>query len=250
MDEKRNCVLSIAGFDPSGGAGILADIKTFERHRVYGVSAISSVTFQNDIEFNSIQWINADDIIKQVSLLRKRFEFSIIKIGLIKDLESLEKIINYLTSSISNPIIIWDPIIKASAGFEFHNKFQNKDLLVVIKNIFLISPNVEEIIFITNNNDPKKASKELSRYCNVLLKGGHNEMEPGIDYLYIKNNVEKILPAKENIFPKHGSGCVLSSAIAANLALGFDLLTSCYNAKNYVETFLSSNRSLIGYHYV
>jgi len=250
MDEKRNCVLSIAGFDPSGGAGILADIKTFERHRVYGVSAISSVTFQNDIEFNSIQWINADDIIKQVSLLRKRFEFSIIKIGLIKDLESLEKIINYLTSSISNPIIIWDPIIKASAGFEFHNKFQNKDLLAIIKNIFLITPNIEEIKFITNINAPEKAAKELSRYCNVLLKGGHNETEPGTDYLYIKNNVEKILPSKENVFPKHGSGCVLSSAIAANLALGFDLLTSCYNAKNYVETFLSSNRSLIGEHYV
>ncbi len=249
MAEERVCVLSIAGFDPSGGAGILADIKTFEANNVCGMGAVSALTFQNDTEFDSVKWIDTGDILKQVSVLKRRFEFPVIKIGLIKDLHTLTEIISDLRSQISDLTLVWDPIIKASAGFEFHKNFEGDDLLSVLKNSFLITPNADEVRFMTGMNDAKKAAEELSQYTNVLLKGGHNEEEPGTDYLFTKNKIEKIVPGIKNVFPKHGSGCVLSSAIVANLAKGNDLITSCRQAKKYVEQFLSDSTSLLGTHH-
>jgi len=250
MAQERICVLNIAGFDPSGGAGILADIKTCEANKVCGMGAVSALTFQNDVEFDSVKWIDKNDILKQISVLQNRFEFRVIKIGLIKDLETLEKVILNLKSQILNPEFIWDPIIKASAGFEFHKSFDKEKLFQLLKNIFLITPNTSEVKFLTGINNPMEAAKELSKYCNVLLKGGHSVKEQGTDYLFMQNKIEKIFPSKNNVYPKHGSGCVLSSAIAANLAIGNDLITSCQKAKQYVEQFLSSNKSLLGVHYV
>lgn len=247
MAQERVCVLSIAGFDSSGGAGILADIKTFEANKVCGMGAVSVLTFQNDIEFDSVKWIATNEILKQVSVLQNRFQFNIIKIGLIKDLETLNEIISFL--QIANCKLVWDPIIKASAGFEFHKSFERTKLFSLLKNIFLITPNTDEVKFLTEINNPIEAAKELSKYCNVLLKGGHSEEEKGVDYLFTQNNIEKISSIKNNIHPKHGSGCVLSSAIVANLAKGNDLINSCYNAKQYVEQFLASNSSLLGIHY-
>jgi len=83
-----------------------------------------------------------------------------------------------------------------------------------------------------------------------LLKGGHNKTKKGYDYLYTDGKCYELEPNKKDIFEKHGSGCVLSAAIVANLALGFDLKTACIKAKEYVEQFLNSNHSLIGYHHV
>lgn len=248
MAEERTCVLSIAGFDPSGGAGILADIKTFEANKVCGMGAASAITFQNDIEFDSVKWITSNEILKQVSVLQKRVEFNFIKIGLMKDLKTLNEIIDFLP--IANCQLVWDPIIKASAGFEFHKSFNKGKLFSRLKDIFLITPNTDEIKFLTGINNPMEAAKELSKYCNVLLTGGHSKEEQGVDYLFTQNKIEKISSTKNNIHPKHGSGCVLSSAITANLANGNDLITSCRNAKKYVEQFLASNPSLLGIHYV
>ncbi|MES2284388.1 MAG: hydroxymethylpyrimidine/phosphomethylpyrimidine kinase [Bacteroidota bacterium] len=250
MAEERTYVLSIAGFDPSGGAGILADIKTFEANKVCGMGAVTALTFQNDTEFESLKWIEEEEILKQVLVLERKFDFRVIKIGLIKDLATLEVLISNLQSPISNLQLIWDPIIKASAGFEFHENFEKEKLFSLLKCCFLITPNTDEIKFLTGIDNPMKAAEELSKYCNVLLKGGHNMEEPGVDYLFMKNKIEKIEPTEKNIFPKHGSGCVLSSAIAANLALGNDLITSCRKAKKYVEQFLSSSPSLLGVHHV
>ena len=250
MAEARTYVLSIAGFDPSGGAGILADIKTFEANKVCGMGAVSALTFQNDTEFDSLKWIEKEEIVKQVLILKRKFDFTVIKIGLIKDLATLESVISNCKHPTSKVQFVWDPVIKASAGFEFHKKFEKEKLFFVLKNCFLITPNTDEIKFLTGIENPTKAAEELSKYCNVLLKGGHNKEEPGVDYLFMKNKIEKIEPTEKNIFSKHGSGCVLSSAIAANLALGNDLITSCRNAKKYAEQFLSSNQSLLGVHYV
>ncbi len=250
MAKEGTYVLSIAGFDPSGGAGVLADIKTFEANKVCGMGAVSALTFQNDIEFDSLKWIKADEIVKQILILKRRFDFSVVKIGLIQNLEILETLILNCQLSLATCQLVWDPIIKASAGFEFHENFEKEKLFSVLKNIYLITPNTDEIKFLTGINNPMEAAEELSAYCNVLLKGGHNKEEPGVDYLFIKTKIEKIVPTEKNIFPKHGSGCILSSAIAANLALGNDLITSCKNAKQYVEQFLSSSPSLLGVHHV
>ena len=122
---KRPYVLSIAGFDPSGGAGVLADVKTFEANKVYGFGVMSALTFQNDSEFEKVEWIPLEKIMEQISVLQKRFQFEYIKIGLIENLEVLNQLILNLKSNISNPKIIWDPILKATAGFDFHNEINN-----------------------------------------------------------------------------------------------------------------------------
>ncbi|MFY9151111.1 MAG: hydroxymethylpyrimidine/phosphomethylpyrimidine kinase [Prolixibacteraceae bacterium] len=248
MAEVTNCVLSIAGFDPSGGAGILADIKTFEANQVCGMGALSALTFQNDVLFEGLKWIEADEILQQVAVLRKRFEFSVVKIGLIKNLEVLETVISELKQSLTECQIIWDPIVKASAGFQFHGHFEREQLFSVLENCFLITPNTEEVTFLAGIDNPMEAAQLLVKHCSVLLKGGHSKEEPGVDTLFGQNTVEKILPAGKVIFPKHGSGCVLSAAIVANLAKGNDLTSACHNAKMYVEQFLSSNQTLLGTH--
>lgn len=250
MALTNQCILSIAGFDPSGGAGILADIKTFEANRICGMGVISALTMQNDIEFDGLVWIDATRIIDQIHVLAKRFSFPVIKIGLIKDLDNFKVIMDECLKLQSGCKIIWDPVIKASAGFNFHNQFKKELLFSVLELCHLVTPNVDEVIFLSGINDPIKASQELSKYCNVLLKGGHNNENPGTDYLFTRDRLETILPEMQNVYPKHGSGCVLSSAIAANLFKNCDLTLSCINAKKYVERFLSSNQTLLGTHYV
>jgi hydroxymethylpyrimidine/phosphomethylpyrimidine kinase len=248
MDEVSICVLSIAGFDPSGGAGILADIKTFEANRTRGMGVVSALTFQNDILFEGLKWMEADEILKQVGVLGKRFEFSVVKIGLIENLNVLEIIVKALKQAWPGCQIIWDPIVRASAGFQFHRHFEREQLFSVLKYCFLITPNTEEVTFLARTDNPMAAAQLLAKHCSVLLKGGHNKEEPGVDYLFRQNQIEKIFPTGKVVFPKHGSGCVLSAAIASKLAKGHDLITACREAKIYVEQFLSSNETLLGTH--
>src|SRR5579872_773482 len=90
MPKERPCVLSIAGFDPSGGAGVLADIKTFEQHKVLGMGVVTGLTFQNESEFDGVKWIPTDDIIRQIEILTRKYKFKFIKIGMLESLENLE----------------------------------------------------------------------------------------------------------------------------------------------------------------
>ncbi len=259
MAKERPCVLSIAGFDPSGGAGVLADIKTFEQHKVLGMGVVTGLTFQNDSKFDGVKWIEVDEIIKQIDVLTRKFKFEYVKIGMVQGLETLEKIIANCQLSIANCKIIWDSILKASAGpsyakaseggFEIHKDFEKEKLISILKNIFLITPNIDEIRILTGEKDEMKAAKELSKYCNVFLKGGHRKEKQGRDYLFTTDGkVFSFRPKKISAYPKHGSGCVLSSAIIANLARGNNLQRSCLKAKDYVTKFLLSNKSLLGHH--
>jgi len=254
MDRELKYVLSIAGFDPSAGAGLLADIKTLESHKVYGMGVASALTFQNDAEFDDVKWVEIQDILKQVKVLQKRFSFPFVKIGLIQNLTVLQQIITLLKRTTPDVQIIFDPIVKATAGFQFHDRFQEQNLLTILYDIFLITPNVEEAKFLTGIESPFQAAEKLSQFCNVLLKGGHSQNERGIDYLFLKKQhssyrIEKQNPHYTEFYPKHGSGCVLSAAIAANLAHGQDLYTACKNAKYYVEKYLISHTNLLGVHY-
>ena len=92
--------------------------------------------------------------------------------------------------------------------------------------------------------------KENKISTNILLKGGHNTSALGTDLLFLKDKIVELLPSNKICFEKHGSGCVLSSAIASNLALDQTLTEACKNAKNYIENYLNSTSTLIGYHYV
>jgi hydroxymethylpyrimidine/phosphomethylpyrimidine kinase len=261
MLSERPYVLSIAGFDPSGGAGILADIKTFEANKTLGMGIISAITFQNDSEFENVKWIDAEEIKKQISILTKKFYFGFVKIGMIQNLDVLSFIASEFQTQ--NSKLIWDPILKTSSGFEIHKNFEKEKLISVLKKLFLITPNIDEIKILTGEIDEVKGAKELSKYCNVLLKGGHanterwksgmvedvKQIKTGRDYLFTTDGKEFPYRAKRiSDFPKHGSGCVLSSAITAQLAKGETLQRACLKGKDYVTKFLFSNKTLIGYH--
>jgi len=249
MSAARKYVLSIAGFDPSGGAGVLADIKTFESNKVNGLGVISANTFQNDNEFTRVDWIPVEKIIEQISILQKRFQFEYVKVGLIENLEVLNTIISYLTSHISHSKIIWDPILKASTGFEFHKTMDRNLLEKICNGIYLVTPNIPEALLLGSSKDAAENAKQLSEFCHVFLKGGHSENKIGYDTLFLKEGKQfSFKPKNKNVFPKHGSGCVLSSAITANLAKDENLHRACLKAKQYTEKFLSSNKTLIGYH--
>ncbi len=251
METNRPIVLSIAGFDPCGGAGILADIKTFEQHRVYGLGINTAQTVQTENDFISIKWETENDILKAVDTMLSHYNVEVVKIGIIENILVLNNIVSFIDKKNKAIKIVVDTVIKSSSGFNFWNETTNEQLLFeTLSKIFLITPNYNEALQLILSSNAKEAAEKLSVHCNVLLKGGHNKEEPGVDYLYIKNNIERLESNTNNTYAKHGSGCVLSAAITANLALGFDLVSACKNAKKYIEKFLSSNHTLLGYHYV
>jgi hydroxymethylpyrimidine/phosphomethylpyrimidine kinase len=249
MNRIRTKVLSIAGFDPSAGAGVLADIKTFEMHKVYGLGVVSSLTIQNEKEFLSNQWVPVETILQQVEVLLKEHKVEFVKIGLIESYDVLLKLTGLLKGFNPNVKIIWDPVIKASAGFTFHEDQDQEKICKVCSELYMITPNWQEIQFLVPNKDPMEAGKYLSRFCHVYLKGGHNSKNEARDYLLSKEG--KVYPFKPKTivaYPKHGSGCVLSSAITANLSKGYPLIKACIRAKDYITRFLASNETLLGNH--
>lgn len=247
--KKRPFILTIAGFDPSGGAGLNADIKTMEALKCYGLSVCSANTVQNDISFLSCHWTELNIMKEQIDVLFNRFSVDYVKIGIVENWKILLDLVQYLKSKNNRIKIILDPVLSASANFDFHNKDFRKEFDDVLDSIYLLTPNYIEIEKLYPNLNQKEAAKLLAERTNVLLKGGHREEAIGKDVLYTTQGKHFVLnPKIKNISEKHGSGCVLSSSITSYLALGFPLLKACYRGKRYTEKFLSSNISLLGTH--
>jgi len=250
MSEDRPFVLTVAGLDPSGGAGILADIKTFEQHKVTGFAISTANTIQTEKQFYEIQWTDLSFVIRSVETFLLHYKISVVKIGIVSSLHDLNRIISTIKMLSPTTKIVWDPVLKSTTKFEFMNIGNHLDLSKLLSKIDLITPNYQEMKvlfpdFFLNDNF---SQSEIQ--TNILLKGGHNPTEPGTDILFLKNEVVKLLPLEKICSEKHGSGCVLSSAIAANLALNQSISTACKSGKIYIENYLSSTKTLIGHHYV
>lgn len=243
--KKRPLVLSIAGFDPSGGAGVLADVKTFEQHKVQGMAVVTGNTIQTEDAFLKVDWVNEDFIKKQLETLLLQYKFEYIKIGLIPSFEFLLRILNI--PELTTTKVIWDPILSASAGFDFRHQLEC--LEEVLASIDILTPNWHEIKALSGEEDPHLGAAKLARFSNVYLKGGHADKQVGKDYLYtLKGKVYPFNPMGKYPTPKHGSGCVFSSALAANLAKEFPLIKACLKSKKYATELLESNKGLLGYH--
>lgn len=246
---NKNYILTIAGLDPSSGAGITSDIKTFEAHGLYGLSVCTAVTIQNDIDFKDCIWIEKEIILNQIELLFQRFSIAVVKIGIIQSWDVLLDVIQTLKKL--NPIIkiVLDPVLKASAGFSFHNKQDLKVLEEVLKSCDFITPNYVEIEALFPEKSIEETIDFISERTNIYLKGGHRINKKGWDEVYYSKRVKlNIPPIAETVFQKHGSGCVLSSALASNLEKGMNIEDACKNVKWYTEHFLNSNKTLLGTH--
>ncbi len=243
--KKRPFVLSIAGFDPTGGAGVLADIKTFEQNKVQGMGIITANTSQTEDNFNSVNWLEEVLVFQQLTTLCEKYQFDFVKIGLIPSLGFLDKLVNF--PMLKEVKFIWDPILSTSSGYDFNHDLEQ--LFDVLKKIYLITPNWNEVKLLSDQENAQKGAEKLSKITNVYLKGGHNQKEIGKDYLYSSKG--KLYPFRNRAkyaTEKHGSGCVFSSALTAQLALDLPIIRACLKSKKYITEVLESNKGLLGYH--
>ncbi len=249
MQPARPYALSIAGFDPSAGAGLLADVKTFEQHRVYGFGICSALTVQRDDAFLSVKWLNTQEIIEQLKPLLQKFAVAACKIGIVQNWAVLQEVAGYLRQAAPGIFIVLDPVLKATTGFDIQKAPNNADLYRVLPTLDLITPNYEELkSLMPDSYSPEAAAEHLSQTCAVLLKGGHHPVRAGTDFLYEQGHCTELKPDNAPVSAKHGSGCVLAAAIAANIALKYPVEEACRRAKEYTELVLASNTSLLGYH--
>lgn len=247
MQTERPYALTIAGFDPCSGAGVTADIKTFEQLKVYGLAVCTGLTLQTEEDFVSVSWRDVKEVKKEVDLLLKKYPVKAVKFGIVPSFIFMEELVNLIHEHDAEIKIVIDPIWKASEGFSLNTSelIFNKAFM---EKITLLTPNIPELGFLSNGKNENQFINEVASYSNLLVKGGHKSVNVGTDVLYQKNNTWEFASNIKNAFPKHGSGCVLSAAITAHLSLGKSLKQSCSAAKKYIEKFLISNNSLLGFH--
>ena len=236
--------MCIAGFDPSGGAGILADIKTFEQHRCLGFAIQTANTVQNEDKFVSPNWISQDLIFEQLMCILEKHQFDFVKIGLIEDLDFLEKLIQL--EGIKDAKIVWDPVLSASAGFNFD--FDLEKLEKCLKSIYIVTPNWNEAKLLSKSKDAIEGAKQIAKHTKVCLKGGHNNENLGKDYLFLEDKTLSFNPKVGNYSEKHGSGCVFASALTSNLRNGYPIQKAVLRSKRYIERFLASSSNKLGKH--
>lgn len=240
MSQGRPIVLTVAGFDPCGGAGVLADVKTFEQLKTYGMAIVTANTIQTEDRFVSIDWLQLNAIEKGIETLMNQYDIQVVKIGIVKGTAFLKGIVDTIKTINNKAFIVWDPVIKSSSGFTFFDLEKTEELSATMQEIDLLTPNFPEFQLL---------EKYLHDKMNVLVKGGHRTEQIGVDILKTQYKETALMPEEVSIYPKHGSGCVLSAAIAAYIALGCGLEAACRSGKSYVEHYLNSNTTLIGHHY-
>jgi hydroxymethylpyrimidine/phosphomethylpyrimidine kinase len=241
----RPFALSIAAFDPCAGAGVSADIKTLEANGARGLGTTTAITYQSDSAFHGIDWLSFDKIEQQLDALFAVYEIAVCKVGLVESLESLLKIIESLQSKNPAIRIIWDPILRASAGFEFHKNLNPSTLRRVLENIELITPNADE----WQSLAALVGEAAIKERCAVFLKGGHN-LGNADDVLYVDDKEIALSSVRLNEkYSKHGTGCALSAAIAAALAKGSSVQSACALGKAYVKRLMLSNETKLGAHF-
>ncbi|MDR2579419.1 MAG: hydroxymethylpyrimidine/phosphomethylpyrimidine kinase [Fibromonadaceae bacterium] len=232
-------LLTIAGFDPSAGAGILADIKAFEHCGVYGQAVCTALTVQNEEHFKEPGWVSWQQIKAQLLVLSRVRDFNYIKIGLVESPQTLEKILKWLRKKYPESFILWDPILKASAGFEFHkqNAVSWQKLFTYVN---LITPNLPEAEFLGISKGSLKAA--------VLVKGGHSlNSQKSEDLLFLPHSPTPVKFVSKRIKKeRHGSGCTLSALILANFARHKDLEKAIHETKKVMQGFFMNGTGKLG----
>jgi len=253
--QNKKVVLSIAGSDSGGGAGIQSDLKTFQNHGVYGVTVIAAVTSQNTKGVYSSFEIPAKHIKSQLNSLFADFKIAAFKTGMLSSSKVIDAVYDIIKTKRNIKLVI-DPVIFSKNGFTMLDSKGIKSLIKkIIPLCFLITPNLKEAGILSGINiktveDIEMACKILYNFGakNVLVKGGHFLLSLGLpagsDILYSSR--------KFYIFPgmyiktkhTHGIGCTFSAAITANLALGKSLELSIIDSKKYVQSKLKKTQKL------
>lgn len=243
-------VLTIAGSDSSGGAGIQADIKTMIMNGVYAMSAITALTAQNTTGVTRVEEVSERFLGEQLDAVFTDIMPDAIKIGMVPSGGLIDEIVRRLGEYSAKNIVV-DPVMIATSGAKL---IKSEAVCSLADKLFpvakIITPNIPEaealcMTKISCKEDMCRAAQSLNRTykCAVLLKGGHS-MENADDLLCIDNEFIWIYGERINNPNTHGTGCTLSSAIASNLAKGFSLFDSVKRAKEYITGALSYGLNL------
>ena len=238
--------LSIAGSDSCGGAGIQADIKTMTLNGVYAMSAVTALTAQNTTGVSAILEADADFLEKEINAVFEDIFPDAVKIGMVSSSALIEVIAQRLKFYQAKNIVV-DPVMVATSGARLINDSAIstlKEKLLPIANI--ITPNIPETevlsgMKISDKNDMEKAAVSIGEKfkCAVLVKGGHS-INDADDILYSNGKITYFKGKRIDNPNTHGTGCTLSSAIAANLAKGYSLEKSVERAKEYISGALGA----------
>ncbi len=239
----KTIVWTIAGSDPSGGAGIQADLHTFQALGVHGCSVIAALTAQNSLELKNIEFCPPPMLQAQLEVLSSDLAPSAIKLGMIGSLETLKIILPYLEHF--PQAVVYDPVLFASVGGSLHDGDLRQFLLQnFLKKITVLTPNIPEAEWllgrtISTNDEMEQAAKDLQALGPqvVLLKGGHASNQAAYAQDYWTNGSESawLSSPRINTIHLHGTGCTLASAIAATLAQGYELQEALVLAKAYIN---------------
>lgn len=246
-------VLSIAGSDCSGGAGIQADLKTISALGAYAATAITAITVQNTTGVKAIHPVPPVFVRGQIEAVMEDIVPDAIKIGMINDI-AIVKTIAECIAKYRPRHVVFDPVMVSTSG----SKLMEDDAIeAIVKELFpvsgLLTPNLDEAEVLTkrrirNVEHMEEAARQLLEFGSeaVLVKGGHLEGKEMYDVLLTKSSGSPIIYTSPYIRSKnvHGTGCTLSSAIATFLALGNDLPQAVEKAKNYVAGAIDAGKDV------
>lgn len=232
--------LSIAGFDPSGGAGILADAKTFQALGIYPTAVITALTAQNVKQVVGVEPVNPDFVSRQIDLIMADADIHYAKTGMLYSAEMVEMVASKVTEYQLKLVV--DPVLVAGSG----GTLSQEDLVESLKKHLLplaelTTPNTHEAEALTgleikNEEDASDAARELGKLCPTVVTGGHLN---GRDIFYEKSLTENSLCFIEGEIIKsintHGSGCTYSAAVTAYLTKGYNLIESIKNASYFTK---------------
>ena len=243
---KKKTALTIAGSDCSGGAGIQADLKTMTMNGVYAMSAITALTAQNTTGVRGIQESTPDFLKQQLDAVFEDIYPDAVKIGMVASGELIRVIADRLRHYGAKNVVV-DPVMVATSGAALMKTDAVETLIAELLPVStLVTPNIPEAevlsgMKIEREEDMVAAAKKIGDnfHCAVLLKGGHS-INDANDLLYADGELTWFAGKRIPNPNTHGTGCTLSSAIAANLAKGFPLTESVRRAKRYISDALSA----------
>lgn len=233
-------VLTIAGSDCSGGAGIQADLKTMSAHGIYGMSAVTALTAQNTTGVAGIFNVTKEFLEQQLDCIFTDIFPDAVKIGMVSEKELIEGIAGKLKEYEARNIVL-DPVMVSTSG----SRLFSDDAIGTLKEtlfplVDIITPNIPEAevlsgFSIKTREDMQKAAEKIGEYFDgyILIKGGHC-VDDANDHLFYHGREKVFRGMRVDNDNTHGTGCTLSSAIASNLAMGCDMETSIQNAKEYI----------------
>lgn len=248
----RPVVLSIAGHDPSSGAGVTADIKTIAAQGCYGVTCVTSLTVQSTRGVKSVEPVEGRVITEILDELTSDMEIAAVKIGMLGTAEAARAVSGFLRRHQPRHVVL-DPILKSSSGAAL----LSRDGLQILKDrilsmVSVITPNADEAaaltgLTVTNLDEMGVAALRLRQagVRNVIVTGGH--LDPPTDLISLGGNPEFVTLAGAKIATRstHGTGCAFSTALACKLAQGKNLTAAAKAAKAYVESALK-NAPVVG----